>query len=272
MIRLISFGDHLEKGHYKVHSRFKQVVNFVSGNHLVAVVHPLVGGGPFNLVVDGVDVMVLNHLTIKDDSFSLNDEIIPFDASKKYDSEIELNGFDEQLFKANLHFLEETLVQHAPDKSLAFLLDETRRHYLKTSYEMELVRRFDAAMKCFNSSDTTRAVRLIKGVGFGLTPSGDDFIAGWLQALNLTGKIFQTDPSAVINKVYRESQSNNILTDSFLFASSNGWLSETFKSLILSLLTKDKKEIHGTGRIVMSHGSTSGADWCVGFMFGLKYI
>ncbi len=270
MIRLISFGDHLGKGTYKVHSRFNQVVNFVSDHHLVAVVHQSAGGGPFNLVLDGTDLTALNHLTIDDNSFSLNDEIVPFDESEKYDSEIELNGVDERIFSEKLQFLKENLVQRASEKSLVFLLDNTRRKHFKTSYEMELVSRFDFAMNHFNSSDTISAIRMIKGAGFGLTPSGDDFIAGFLQALNLRQKLFRIDYRDLIQNVFDESRSNNILTNAFLEASAKGWLSENFKELIRAVFYDSKNRIEERVNQVLAHGATSGADWCVGLIIGIE--
>lgn len=270
MILFISYGDHLEKGEYRVHSRFSHAVNFISGDDLATVVHPSVGGGPFNLVVEGVNLSVIDKLKIGDDSFFLNDEIIPLDDSKKYYSEIKLHGFDEQLFKDNLLFLEEILIQRTLEKSLVFLLDESRRKYFKTGFEIELVRRFDSAIKCFRSSDIMGATRKIKGAGFGLTPSGDDFIAGFLTALNLSSKILDKDYSKTITGIVLESRSGNFLSGAFLYAASRGWLTETFKDLIHSLLYRSREVIQERLMKVFTHGETSGADWCVGFLYGLN--
>lgn len=270
MIKLISFGDSLEKGTYKVHSRFSEVVNFYSGSSFIFIVSNSIGGGPFNIVVDNISFKEVENLIVAEDYFLLNDEKVFFETSKKYDSEIKVTDFDENKFKSNLNSFEKALINNSSGKSLIFLLDESRKKYFKSSYEIEFVRRFDSAAEYFTSSNYLEGIKLIKGVGFGLTPSGDDFISGFLIALNCLHKIYMVDYSDLIDHIYKAVKGENLFTNAFLLAAKNGSLFEKFKNLVHSILYSGQNEILEKTRTLISLGETSGADQGVGFLFGIK--
>ena len=270
MIKLLSFGDCLVEGIYKVHSRFNDVVNFCSGSSFIFIVANSIGDGPFNIVVEGASFTELENLVIAKDHFLLNEEKIFFETSKKYDSKIKVTDFDEKKFWQNLDHFEKTLIENSPDKSLTFLLDENRKKNFKSSYEIELVRRFNSALECFTSSNFVEGVKLIKGIGFGLTPSGDDFISGFLIALNVIQKLEKVDYSNLITHIYEAAKGNNAFTNAFLLAAKNGSLFDKFKNLIHSILYSGQNEILENTRTLISFGETSGADQGVGFLFGIK--
>jgi len=270
MIKLLSFGDHLEKGIYKVHSRFIEVINFCSGGSFVFIVGRSIGGGPINIVVEGVNFSELEELIIDEDHFLLNGEKVFFETSKKYDSKIKVTDFDEEKFWQNLDHFEKALIENSSDNSLTFLLDGSRKKNFKSSYEIEFVRRFDSAIECFTSSNYLEGVKLIKGIGFGLTPSGDDFISGFLIALNVIQKLEKVDYSNLIAHIYEAAKGNNVFTNAFLLAAKNGSLFDKFKNLIHSILYSGQIEILEKTRTLISFGETSGADQGVGFLFGIK--
>ena len=134
MIKLLSFGDCLVEGIYKVHSRFNEVVNFCSGSSFVFIVGSSIGGGPFNIIVEGVSFSELEDLIIAEDHFLLNGEKVFFETSKKYDSKIKVTNFDEKKFWQNLDHFEKALIENSSGKSLTFLLDESRKKNFKSSY------------------------------------------------------------------------------------------------------------------------------------------
>ena len=270
MIKLISFGDSLEKGTYKVHSRFNEVINFCSGSSFVFIVNNAIGVGPFNIVVDDVNFDNIEKLIIAEDHFLFNGDKVFFETSKRYDSEIKVTDFDENKFQLNLNYFEKALIDNSSGKSLTFLLDESRKKNFKSSFEIEFVRRFDSAAGFFSSSNYLEGIKLIKGMGFGLTPSGDDFISGFLLALNCLHKIYMVDYSDLIDHIYEAAKGNNLFTNTFLLAAKNGFLFEKFKNLIHSILYSGQNEIFENTRDLISFGETSGADQGVGFLFGIK--
>ena len=72
MSHVLSFGDRVGPGGYTLHSRFSQAANFTRGGRLVSVVGPDVGGGPINIVMEGLDFSSVSRLEISEDSFILD--------------------------------------------------------------------------------------------------------------------------------------------------------------------------------------------------------
>lgn len=267
-----SFGDRLENGTYLIHSRFKRAVNFVTEDSLVSIVDKEIGAGPLNIVVKGIGLNSVDSLVIDKDGFLLNGLRFEFDYSKRYVSKIEYDGVDHTSFVCNLDFLESWLKKISPPQSLAFLLDEKRKQNFKTSFEKEFVKRFEFNVPKIFSSKFSVGIRMIKGAGFGFTPSGDDFIAGFLIALNVAQKMFRLDLSARINEIYKIARGKNPISNAFLLCAKEGLLFEKFKNLIHSILFHGKIEILKYVKNLLSVGATSGADIGVGFVMGMKGI
>ena len=111
---------------------------------------------------------------------------------------------------------------------------------------------------------------MIKGLGPGLTPAGDDFNSGILIALNLVEKISHSDMQKSINLVWQEAVSSNLFTNAFLLCASRGLLFNKFRELIDAVLYSDENIIIKNTKSVLSIGETSGADQLVGFLIGMK--
>jgi len=112
----------------------------------------------------------------------------------------------------------------------------------------------------------------IKGCGFGLTPSGDDFIAGMLSELYLKQKIFSMDISEIRKQIYETAQGDNLISNTFLSLAFEGLFVERFKNFIHSLLYEGHEEIFTKIQEVLNVGETSGADMLVGFIFSMKKV
>jgi len=91
---------------------------------------------------------------------------------------------------------------------------------------------------------------MIKGLGPGLTPSGDDFNSGLLIALNVVNNINEkpqrfrkTSEVCVIGQVYEAAKGKNLFTNSFLSCASKGNLFYKFRKLLSALLHSDTNEI-----------------------------
>jgi hypothetical protein len=270
MIEIVSHGNQIRRGKYYLHSKFTSAVNFCSDDSFVFIVNKEVGSGPLNIVVQGVTVDSVSSLEVGSDGFYLNGKKFYFDELKIYDSKLQISNFTEKRFKHNLSFFEPTLIEFSPPKSLAFLLDESRRSEFTSSFEIEYVKRFENAVQLVLSDDFLSGIKMLKGLGPGLTPSGDDFISGVLIALNLRSMINSSDNSNRIEQIYKTVESRNHFTTAFLRCSAKGFLLEKFKRLIDSLLNGNEDEIIQNTRLLFTIGATSGADQAVGFLIGIK--
>lgn len=270
MIEIVSHGNQIRRGKYYLHSKFTSAVNFCSDDSFVFVVNKEVGSGPLNIVVQGVTVDSVSSMEVGNDGFYLNGDKFCFDGLKIYDSKLQISHFTEKKFKRNLSFFESTLIEFSPPKSLAFLLDESRRKEFTSTFEIEYVKRLENAVRLFLSDDFLSGIKMLKGLGPGLTPSGDDFISGVLIALNLQSMINSSDHSNIIEQIYETVESGNHFTTAFLRCAANGFLFEKFKQLIDSLLCAGEDEIIQNTRSLFTIGATSGADQAVGFLIGIK--
>jgi len=268
--RVISRGDRVRCGKYKLHSKFASAANFISGNTYVFVVIPEVGAGPLNIVVRVLELRWLRSLEVQPRQCILNGEMILSHASEPYNSNLHLSGYNEEIFRVNLKVLEHAIVQFSPQKSLAFLLDPDRTRKSTSLFECELISRFEIAMGTALSENYQNAIGMVKGLGFGLTPSGDDFISGFLVAMNVCQQVFKTDLSQPILSVWRAAQGRNDLVNAFLACAARGQVSEKFKNMIYSLFFSREEEVVRDTRRLLTVGATSGADQTVGFFTGMK--
>ena len=55
-------------------------------------------------------------------------------------------------------------------------------------------------------------IRYLRGCGFGLTPAGDDFIAGLLVGLNLLPKLRGQNLQPAMDAIFRAAQGDNIFS------------------------------------------------------------
>ncbi len=271
MIKVKSYGDNLSNGNYSVHSRFKRAVNFVSGRAYISIVTEDIGPGPQSIVVEGVDLGELNELVVGSAGFVINGERFVFVEKKQFHSDARFSKKDPEIIKSNLEIIKEILIKNAPPLSLAFLLDGGREGYFKSSYEIEFLKRFKNAHKTlFNDASPLTGVCSIKGSGFGFTPSGDDYIAGFLMSLYTRQKIYNKNHANIIEEIYNAALGTNPVSNGFLYCASHGKLSQKFKDFVEAVFLSDKKNLLKTTKTILNIGETSGTDFCVGFLMGLR--
>jgi hypothetical protein len=302
-MEILSFGNKIRVGEYKIHSRFNSAVNFISGDTFVFVVNESVGAGPVNIVVNGIIPQSLESVEIEDSCIKLADTKYNIGSIMRYDSSIDLSKYDYELFALNLGIVEKVVVEKAPGKSLSFLLKKGEQEGF-SGFEAECRRIFKAGAEQVLYGDVITGVKMIRGLGPGLTPSGDDFNSGLLIALNLVKKTSNCHPRGsgdpmfvwhspachsreestptcrggnpfddienLISRVYTAAKGKNLFTNSFLQCAASGNVFIKFRKLLNALLHSNVKEIINSTELVMSMGETSGADQLTGFLIGMK--
>ncbi|MDR3667357.1 MAG: DUF2877 domain-containing protein [Ignavibacteriaceae bacterium] len=253
-----------------MHSKFNSAVNFISGGAFVFVVNESVGPGPLNIVIKGIAPMSVNSLVIENRVLFLNDTKLDFEVRKLYDPIIYLLEFDYNNFNKNLLFLENLIRKSTSPLSLAFLLDSERKTKFSSTFESEYVKRIDMGVHEILFGNILSGIRMIRGLGPGLTPSGDDFNSGILIALSLIGKISSSDMQDTIKLVLQEAVGSNLFTNAFLLCASQGLLFYKFRELINAVLYSDENDVLNKTESVLLIGETSGADQLVGFLIGMK--
>jgi hypothetical protein len=285
-VEVISIGDNIEEGGYAIHSRFHKAVNFIKypgvkndktfrgsgifSDRLLSLVNEEIGAGPGNIVMQGLDFHTIHSLFITKHALRLNNCSIPLDKSKQYDSMIHFTGIKIEQFEKRLDLFETLLLRLAPPKSLAFLLDEGRKQYFHPGFERAVAEKIQTGIHEIFYGDLFNGVQAVKGVGFGLTPGGDDFVTGLLLGLFVIQNVYGKDFSEIREQVYRLAVGKNLISNTFLYWAKEGLLFERWKSIIFALLDNEKDGMYDATRRLLSVGETSGADTAVGFLLTLK--
>lgn len=268
-MKLLCIGDNVCPGEYRLHSRFKRAINFLGEKGFVSVVTREVGAGPINVVVD-----VLNPNV---DSLVVEGNVLIFggythDATKcpRYNSRIDDVGTDAVALERNLGLFERVVLSEAPSKSLAFLLDDGRAKNFSSGFEKALLERVRIGADKLFGEDIVEGVKMLRGCGLGLTPSGDDLIAGILLGLNLKRRIYGERSDGLIARIYDAAIGGSVFSKALLALAKNGQFTGHFKRLVVCLLGDNAEEIAIASKRVLSLGETSGADTATGFILALK--
>jgi hypothetical protein len=273
MIRLESYGDCLEKDDYRCHSRFKRAVNFSNGRSLVALVDRQIGPGPHHIVVSGFGPQMVDRLTISVDEFLLDGRRFPFALSRCYDSRIDLGAaVDRGRFAANVEYFARCLGRSATAQNLAFLLRPGRGPRRRSVLGGSIAARLRAGSRLVFSPDLLAGVKMCRGLGFGLTPGGDDFIGGVLLALHCSQKIFKQNFKRVIRSVYESARGDNPFSNAMLASAGEGRAIGRIKELLAALTQGGETNIYRCAGQLAAIGHSSGIDFGTGLLLAFREL
>ncbi len=271
-VKIKSIGDQVSPGRYRLHSRFVRVVNFGWGDRLVSVVSEEVGRGPINIVAGEIDSAVGDHLTVSAEKIRFGSVSVSRAGAEIYDSTWRPKALDRSVLSGNLPVLEQTLRENSPPESLVFLLDPVGGKGPPGLFGRAMRETFQAATRSlFHSPDDLVAgCRRLKGLGSGLTPAGDDFIAGLLTALVVLDRLSGTDRSKLREKMAAAARTGNLLSNSFISLAAGGWFFERLKNLLDGLAGVDPAQVRRRAGELIAFGASSGSDLAVGLLLTLK--
>jgi len=304
-MRILSIGDEVRNGTYQLHSCFRHAVNFTDGRRLVTLVTPDVGAGPVNIVVgdltpfdrelvpgfprtptppsqdrfqfkpssgcaspDTPSRRSTKSLRVDRYSIVFANRRLLLSATQSYGSLLHIEKETSRgVFRRNLKIVEEIITDESHPKSLAFLLDARRERNFRTTFERALVARIkDGAGHMFTAS----GVRKLAGCGLGLTPSGDDFIAGVFIGLNVVQLLTGQSRRTLAKRLFAAAEGDNLLSNSFLALAHSGRVTEHMQAFVSALAGSPSAELALQTRRIMTAGETSGADLLTGFVMTVK--
>jgi hypothetical protein len=278
-MQVLSIGDRIVEGRYRIHSRFERAVNFVDDGIVVSLVTRAAGAGPINIVVDELRTAGVRALTVGTRLAPggngprpvvwLDDRALDCSGAVVYESGLDLIEGRRGIF-ARLAILRETLARDAPPRSLAFLLDESRREELRPGFEQAFAEHASNCVYDILYGDPYRGVTRLRGAGFGLTPSGDDFIRGVLIGMALAEAVYGMTLTVTRQYVCEWARTGGVLTDALLFMAEAGRVDEKAKSLIVPLMGGRLRDVWEAAREICSVGETSGADFATGLLLTLE--
>jgi len=141
----------------------------------------------------------------------------------------------------------------------------------------------DALMWGIMSGDIQRiktGAEPILGLGPGLTPSCDDFIAGLVLTLNTAStSLCKDEPRAVefFEKMSKEladlaKEKTTIYSSWFISESAIGEGPKAALELIFSIISSSPQKVSELSKKLISIGATSGADIAIGIYYGIRFL
>ena len=271
-MNLFSVGDQVERGDYSVHSRFRRVVNFSNGRQLAFLVSREIGAGPLNIVVAAGFEQALagvSSLRVEEDYLEVDDCRVDLKCLDRYQSDFTLHGWTPDRLGLNLALFRQLLADESPADSLAFLIAPERIQNFTTAVERALVSRVRRGAEQVFGGSLMEGVFLLKGCGAGLTPGGDDFIAGVLIGLHFVQQACQRELREVVDAILRAATGNNVFSNTFLDLAAKGRVFEKMKNLLMTVQGEDPDVLRAAVRNLLAVGATSGADLGSGFLMTL---
>ena len=270
-MHILNVGDCIKNGEYKLHSKFKSVHNYTNDREIISLVSAKVGRGPNNIVLNNFPMQTEQTIIISNSTISIGNDALHFDLIEPSPKEsIYINNISDLL--SGIKILSDEISDKMSSKSLGFLLFPNNATLLNTKFEKAFLIHVNHTIQNISLEKLPTIVKNMKGVGFGLTPSGDDFNCGILYALNYLNKVMSADYSDIIEECYLNSIGNNLISNAFLkFAYSNKYY-ENFHGLLKALKQNNKNVISHYANKIIGSGHTSGSDILAGFILTIKGV
>ena len=265
---ILNFGDRIKNGNYKLHSKFKSVHNYTSKREIVSLVSAEIGRGPNNIVLNQFPQRAEHTLVIAGHAVSIGNTALHIaSAEPQFKEDIYIKDITHLLYRIDILLNE--ISDKMPFNSLGFLLFPSSEVFFKTPFEKAFLGYVKQTVQNISLENLPAITKKMRGVGFGLTPSGDDFNCGVLYALNYLNEIVNKDFSEIIEECYTNSIGNNVISNTFLkYAYSNRYY-QNFYELLKALKQNKKNELLYYITKVIDSGHTSGSDMLTGFILTL---
>ncbi len=273
MTELIEIGDCIESGRYRLHSRFRHALVFTREENetgksapadLACVVEEGLAG-PTNIVVRGLDPGGADFLDVSQQRLLLGGVNLPI--RQRYHSSPHIGPLDVVRQAANLRAFEDALRASAPAASVVFLLGNDNPD---GAFDRELALRFRSAMERLTAGDLEGATTMLRGLGRGLTPSGDDFLAGFLLGLHGLQQATCTDLGEERRRIHCSAITMNEFSAGLLRHAYQGRCHAPAKFLLETLFDGPTDRIAVATRRLAAVGASSGADLGVGIAWAIR--
>jgi len=137
---------------------------------------------------------------------------------------------------------------------------------------LEPARRLSEAAARGDAEQVAGAAGRLAGLGPGLTPSGDDFLAGFAAAWTLVGQSLGCDGAGrrrVTHALVSGARAGaSLLGRAWIEHAVRGELPEPMTRFAAALFAAEARDLGPAARTMLAVGASSGTDWTVGFLLG----
>ncbi len=261
----------------RVLASFPEACNLLtSGGDLITLVLPTIGDGPLNIVVDAPfkiisrdTIAFLDWRTLRLGSMS-----VALDKARSWQPCPDWAGLADSRDQilARLPKLRLLASRQAPSNSLLAVIEDwdetvpgpTGSTHLQGDIIASRIMKAAYALALGWDGDREQlklGAAQMAGLGCGLTPAGDDFLAG----LMLWSWLAHPNPRTLCHDIFRAAgPRTTILSAALLRAAADGACSVAWHQVLAGLV--GQASLQSAVHQVLAHGSTSGADALAGFL------
>lgn len=268
MLKVLSVGEGLRDGAMQdIFSSHCKAVNFIQQQQVLTVCCRELCPGYYRVVLDAPDVSFVQSLRYAGGQVLINNQPCQMGEAKRYrvpdfKAELSVHQICHRLSEC-FHIFRSS----SPEISVNSLTlsDQSAgfAHALSTSYR--------DGLQYFKQGNYSSAVKCFKGRGFGLTPGGDDFLAGYIMGLAFKQRVQKKDLSEILDLLVYESLSENCLTNTFILQARALHPDLDWADFLQSLGSKNMNPQEPMSRI-FRHGASSGYDTLSGFFAAWEII
>lgn len=289
----------------KSHSVFEHAIYMHDGEEgFIRIIKDKDFIGPSSIVISGMEnisfksldieantqvELVNDKITSKEGSFSLHLSNASIWQQPALPEDTKIISVEE--VNLNLRILKDIIYTAPSKEGLVPLLESVERlgplevfvKKQKPSTSEKARPYIDALMWGIFSGDiqsVKKSTEPILGLGPGLTPSCDDFLAGLLLSLNIAGgSIFRNEPNTIkfftlVSESIAElaKEKTTIYSQSFISEASAGEGPKSAVDLIHLIISNSPEKVSEISKELISFGSTSGADIAIGIYYGIRFL
>lgn len=269
-ISINKVGNLLPKGKFELHSTFKNVVNLVNEKQqILSFADDEKYLNPNTIIINSVGLPIIKKAWLDENKIEILGKFYFFNEIEKFNSFLDFKSIKDIDLKTKITKFENDYLQRFNPKSLRFLIDEKHEQNFETSFEKAFVKHMKSAFNEIQNGDFYAGISKMKGAGFGLTPSGDDFIAGMLYAYDVLKHLQGTEIYADIDKIREIATSKNPISNSLIYYASKGAYYKRFKDFSEAFLYNEQNLDKAFNNLI-EIGETSSSDMLTGFLIQLS--
>ncbi|NPV86231.1 MAG: DUF2877 domain-containing protein [Anaerolineae bacterium] len=244
---------------------FERSIDLLAGEEVIALVTPQIDNGPFYIVVDRLPDKPLPE-QIKADWYgqvlSLGEWTIDFSLPPPV-WEPRVNWEEVALSRQSLACLRKLVQEDAKRRGCHSLFSA-----VVLGSVPPLAEELGKALSALDIDGVSFCAARIAGLGMGLTPAGDDFLAGVMLALQAYAALPAEQKRMLLQAVYTAAENRSTrLSRAYLKAAYEGMADAHWHRLLYSLTDGRETVLCKTVAEVLHFGETSGLDMANGFVW-----
>jgi len=235
-------------------------------------------GGPFQIVIappcqsrDVQSIAVTRTLLIIDEA------TWTFPALPRYSSRLTTRNSSLATLRENLDYLRDFLILHLIPEGMVFLVADPWSKELCAPLLLPLREQYREGVRLLraglrNKDCLAWGAMSLKGLGPGLTPSGDDFLCGVLTGLFLLEYLTRITTKMTRDEILSCALGENPISNSLLRSCAEGHFLRRLRDFLEALTNGDRTAVVANASRMLEFGATSGRDLSTGLYLILEYL